>query len=187
MQKAITSIMNILSANPPQHTTDPNMSIAYGCSELLGPIDSIPESLIEIIKRAKYFDFVDKKMIAGSRLWELNKQQISSFLASVDNESIPWIYDIADGRQRINITLRLWAGGLDAAKYLRKTYVSIQRDGSVSEEVITSDMRAKAFKESINAKSLSDPIYYAGVETAPILKRLEMNQYLLMAYHQILQ
>jgi hypothetical protein len=187
MQKAITSIMNILSANPPQHTTDPNMSIAYGCSELLGPIDSIPESLIEIIKRAKYLDFVDKKMIVGSRLWELNKQQISSFLASVDNESIPWIYDIADGRQRINITLRLWAGGLDAAKYLRKTYVSIQRDGSVSEEVITSDMRAKAFKESINAKSLSDPIYYAGVETAPILKRLEMNQYLLMAYHQILQ
>jgi hypothetical protein len=172
MQKAITSIMNTLSANPPQHTTDPNMSIAYGCSELLGPIDSIPESLKEVIKRAKYLDFVDKKMIAGSRLWDLNKQQISSFLAGIDKESIPWIYDIADGRQRINITLRLWAGSLDAAKSLRKTYASLQSDGSVNEEVITPDMRTKAFKESINPKASSDPIYYAGVEAAPVLKRL---------------
>jgi hypothetical protein len=172
MHKAITRIMDELNVNPAHQSTDPNMSIAYECSELLGPIDSIPESLKEVIKRAKYLDFVDKKIIVGSRLWEFNKQQIESFLANVDKESIPWIYDIADGRQRINITLRLWAGGLDAAKYLRKTYVSIQRDGSVGEEVITSDMRAKAFKEGIDPKSLSDPIYYAGVETAPILKRL---------------
>ena len=56
------------------------------------------------------------------------------------------------------VDVRLWAGGSDAAKCLRKTYVSIQRDGSVSEEVIASDMRANAFKESINPKSSSDPI-----------------------------
>jgi hypothetical protein len=90
----------------------------------------------------------------------------------VDNESIPWIYDVADGRQRINITLRLWAGSLDAAKSLRKTYASLQSDGSVNEEVITPDMRTKAFKESINPKASSDPIYYAGVEAALVLKRL---------------
>jgi hypothetical protein len=132
--------------------------------------------LKEVIKRAKYLDFVDKKTIAGSRLWEFNKQQIESFLANVDKESIPWIYDIVDGRQRINITLRLWAGGLDAAKSLRKTYVSVRSDGSVSEEAITPHMRAKAFKESIDRKALSDPIYYAGVEAAPILKRLRNEQ-----------
>jgi hypothetical protein len=172
MQKAITRIIDGLSVNPAQQSIDPNMSIAYECSELLGPIDSIPESLKEVIKRAKYLDFVDKKMIAGSRLWEFNKQQIVLFLANVDKGSIPWIYDIADGRQRINITLRLWAGGFDAAKSLRKTYVSVRSDGSVSEEAITPHMRAKAFKESIDRKALSDPIYYAGVEAAPILKRL---------------
>ena len=54
--------------------------------------------------------------------------------------------------------MRLWAGGLDAAKSLLKTYASIQSDESVSEEVIASDMRANAFKESINPKSSSDPI-----------------------------
>lgn len=63
-------------------------------------------------------------------------------------------------------------GGLDTAKSLWKTYVNIRNDGSVSEEAITPEMRAKAFKESIDPKALSDPIYYAGVEAAPILKRL---------------
>ena len=172
IQKTITRIMDELNVNPAQQSTDPNISIAYKSSELLGPIDSIPESLKEVIKRAKYLDFVDKKMVTGSRLWEFNKQQIDSFLAKVDNESIPWIYDVADGRQRINITLRLWAGSSDAAKSLRKTYASLQSDGSANEEVITPDMRTKAFKESINPKASSDPIYYAGVEAALVLKRL---------------
>jgi hypothetical protein len=67
MQKAITSIMDRVKVTPPQQSIDPNMSIAYECSELMGPIDSIPESLKEVIKRAKYLDFVDKKMIAGSK------------------------------------------------------------------------------------------------------------------------
>ena len=173
MQKAITRIMDGLNMNSPQGSTDPNMSIAYECSELMGPIDSIPESLKEVIKRAKYLDFIDRKMIAGSRLWEFNNtQQIESLLANMDKESIPWIYDIADGKQRINITLRLWAGCLDAATNLHDTYINRRNDGTVSEEIIPSEMRAKAFKESINPKTSSDPIYYAGVEAAPIFKRL---------------
>jgi hypothetical protein len=172
MQKVITRIMDGLNANPLQQSTDPNMSIVYEFSKLLGPIDSIPESLQAVIKRAKYLDFVDRKMIAGSRLWEFNKQQIESFLANMDKESIPWIYDIADGKQRINITLRIWAGCLDAAKNLRDKYVSRRNDGTVSEETILSEMREKAFKESIDTKASSDPIYYAGVEAAPVLKRL---------------
>jgi hypothetical protein len=52
----------------------------------------------------------------------------------MDKESIPWIYDIADGKQRINITLRIWAGCLDAAKNLHDKYVSRRNDGTVSEE-----------------------------------------------------
>jgi hypothetical protein len=174
MQKAITTIMDGLRMNPPEYTTDPNTAIAYECSNLLGPIDSLPESLKEMdVKRAKYLDFVDKKMIASSRLWEFNnEQQIGSFLANINEKSIPWIYDIADGRQRINITLRLWAGCLDAEKFLWKIYVNIRGDWGINEEAITSDMRAKAFKESIDPKALSDPIYHAGVEAAPILRRL---------------
>ena len=178
MQKAMTQIMSTLRSNPPQYTVDPNTSIAYECAQLMGSIDSLPESLKEIVlKRVKYLDFVDKNMIAGSRLWEFNnEQQIESFLTNMDEKSIPWIYDIADGRQRINITLRLWAGGLDAAKTMRKTYVSVRNDGSVSEEAITSDMRTMAFKDSIDPKALSDPIYYAGVEAAPILKRIRNEE-----------
>lgn len=93
-------------------------------------------------------------------------------MANMDKESIPWIYDIADGKQRINITLRIWAGCLDAAKNLRDKYVSRRNDGTVSEETILSETREKAFKESIDTKASSDPIYYAGVEAAPVLKRL---------------
>jgi hypothetical protein len=174
MQKAITRIMDRLNMNPPQQSTDPNMSIAYECAQLMGTIDSLPESLKEmVVKRVKYLDFVDKNMISGLRLWEFNnQQQIESFLANIDEKSIPWIYDIVDSRKRINITLRLWAGGLDAAKSLRKVYVSVRSYESVSEEAITPDMPTTAFRESIDPKALSDPVYYAGVEAAPILKKL---------------
>jgi hypothetical protein len=165
MQQAIPKVMNNLVMNPPPEPVDPNMSIAYECAELLGHIDSIPESLKEVIKRAKYLDFVDKKMIMGSKLWEFNnKQQIQSFLANMDEKSIPWIYDIADRKQRISITLRLWAGCLDAAKNLR--------DKTATEQIITPERRARAFKGNIDLKASSDPIYFAGVEAAPILKKL---------------
>lgn len=174
MWKAIRTIMDRLRMNPPQQSADPNMSIAYEFSNLLGPIDSLPESLKEMdVKRAKYLDFVDKKMIAGSKLWELNnEQQIESFLAKVDKESIQWIYDVADHRQRINITLRLWAGCVAAAKLLGKRYVRGWGDLDIIEDEITPNMREKDFKQSIDPKALSDPIYYAGVEAAPILQRL---------------
>ncbi|MFL6320256.1 MAG: hypothetical protein ACJ72Q_07265 [Nitrososphaeraceae archaeon] len=173
MQKAITRILEELRMNPPQESTDPNMSIAYEWSKPLEAIDSIPESLHDVINRAKYLDFVYKNMIAGSKLWELNnKQQIESFLTKIDEGSIPWIYDIADGKQRINITLRLWAGCLDAAKYLQDKYVSRRNDGTVSEAIITPDMRAKAFKKTINPKASLDTIYYTGVEAAPVLRKI---------------
>lgn len=172
MQQAITKIMNELLMNCPQESTDPNMSIAYEWSKLLGNIDSIPESLNDVIKRAKYMDFVDKNMTASSKLWEFNKQQIESFLTNMDKESSPWIYDVADCKQRINITLRLWAGCLDAAKYLRDKYVNIRSDGTTSEETITPEMRKKAFKETINPRASLDPIYYTGVEAAPVVRKI---------------
>jgi hypothetical protein len=172
MQKAITRIKDRLSIDPTRQSIDPNMSIAYEWSKLLRPINSIPESLKDVIKRAKYLDFVDKKMIEGSMLWELNKQQIESFLSNMDKESIPWIYDIADGKQRINITLRLWAGYFDAAKILQDKYVSRSNDGTISEKIITPVMRVNALEESINPNASLDVVYYAGVEAASIVKRL---------------
>jgi hypothetical protein len=45
--------------------------------------------------------------------------------------------------------------------------VNIRNDGSTSEETITPDMCAKAFKEAS-----SDPIYYTGVEAAPVLRKI---------------
>jgi hypothetical protein len=33
-------------------------------------------------------------------------------------------------------------------------------------------MCAKAFKETINPKASSDPIYYTGVEAAPVLRKI---------------
>jgi hypothetical protein len=69
MQKAVTRIIDALSTNSTQESTDPNMSIAYEWSKLLESIDWIPESLKDIIKSAKYLDFVDKKMIADFKTW----------------------------------------------------------------------------------------------------------------------
>jgi hypothetical protein len=172
MKKTIANIMKELSDNPPQETPDPNMSIVYRWTKLLGPIHSLPQSLQGYANRAKFLDFVDKNIITGSELWEFNQQQIESFLMNMEEKSRSWIHDIDDGKQRVNITLRLWAGCWDAAKNLRDRYVSLHSDRTTSKEIITSEMRTKAFKETVDLEAALDPIYRAGVEVAPIVKRI---------------
>jgi hypothetical protein len=79
------------------------------------------------------------------------------------------LYDVLSDTDRKNIALRLWAGCLDAAKTLRDTYVSEHNpDGNTKkEEHITPKARNTAFtKVDPNAKK--DPIYNAGVESAPV-------------------
>ena len=114
MIKIIANIIKGLSDNPRQETPDPNMSIAYEWAKLLGSINSLSQSLQDYANRAKFLDFVDKNIIAGSKLWEFNQQQIEVFLMNMEEKSQSWVHDIDDAKQRVNITLRLWAGCLDA-------------------------------------------------------------------------
>jgi hypothetical protein len=63
--------------------------------------------------------------------------------------------------------LRLWAGCLDAAKYLRDKYANRGSDGTVIEEIILL---------TIDPKALLDSTYYTGIEAAPVLRKIRNQQ-----------
>jgi hypothetical protein len=74
---------------------------------------------------------------------------------------------IPERQARLNLALRLWAGGIDA-KMLRIDFVT----GPGTTKRITPETRAEAFSQSIDLRAADDAIYRAGVEAAPALQRL---------------
>jgi hypothetical protein len=93
--------------------------------------------------------------------------EIQNFLGEVAQKTKGHLSDVEDDSRRTNITLRLWASCLSAAKTLRKTYVVPNPDGSSSEEPYTPQMRQDTFKE-IGSIANKDEIYRLGVEAAPL-------------------
>src|SRR5919197_4152786 len=97
---------------------DYNMSTAYRWANELGEVLELSSSLNNCINRAKLVDFIDKDLIKGSeKLWTYNEEQKDLFLKEIANKSRIYMYDVNDEIIRKNVTLRLWAGCLHAAKY----------------------------------------------------------------------
>jgi hypothetical protein len=92
------------------------------------------------------------------RILEEDVNTVQSILAKVRNK-----------KERGNIALRLWTGCICAAKECRRTSVTEHNpDGTTKRETIyTPERRNKSFKK-IMITSSEDPIYEAGVETAPV-------------------
>jgi hypothetical protein len=74
--------------------------------------------------------------------------------------------DVTDDQERLNITLRLWAGCVSAGK----TIASATRSGANTAEV-----RATAFR-GIDARAAGDRVFEAGVEAAPAWKALRGDE-----------
>jgi hypothetical protein len=159
MATRCTGIMSIMA--------DPNTAIIYGWAEQLGRPPAIPSSLKEPRNVAKFVDFVDRNVFANSKFWEFNTMERQKFFEDIAERTKIHLSDIKDYNQRINVTLRLWASCLSAAKTMHKTYVIANPDGSLHEEAYTPQMRQGTFKviESIANK---DEIYRLGVEAAPL-------------------
>jgi hypothetical protein len=146
---------------------DPNMDIIYGWAEELGPLPEVPPSIKEPMDIAKFVDFIDKNIFASSKFWEFGVTEKKRFLTKIAQKTDNYLWDIKDGNQRINITLRLWASCLSAAKTMRRTYVTVKPDSSLYEELYTAQMREKTFKNHIDPLANKDGIYRLGVEAAP--------------------
>jgi hypothetical protein len=116
---------------------DPNTAIIYGWAEQLGRRPAIPSSMKEPRNVTKFVGFVDRNVFANSKFWELTQWKRQEFFEDIAERTKIHLSDIKDYNQRINVTLRLWASCLSAAKTMRKTYVIANPDDSLHEEAYT--------------------------------------------------
>jgi hypothetical protein len=147
---------------------DDNMAIIYSWAEELGPAPPVPRSLKEPSSVAKFADFIDKNIFAHSEFSNFGASKIQNFLGNIAGMTKGHLSDIKDDNQRTNITLRIWASCLSAAKTMRKTHVVGNPDGSLHEEPYTPQMRETTFQEIIEPLAQKDEIYRIGVEAAPL-------------------
>lgn len=146
---------------------DVNMALARELAEALGPAPPLPASLEDIAARARFLDSVDGPLVYGTSPEEC-ALYIARRLKEIAASSGQYMPDIADAPVRINITLRLWAGCLSAAK----TIAAETMDGPNSPET-----RGLLFSKVIDPTAAMDPIYRAGVEAAPSFKRIRKQEF----------
>ncbi|HEC76397.1 MAG TPA: hypothetical protein ENI33_03955 [Thermoplasmatales archaeon] len=151
---------------------DPNMDTALQWANELGPPPPLPSSLKDVTQRAKLVNAIDEPHFANSffldfqsRLSDVEKNQCLNEIANVTKI---YILDVEDDKTRVNIALRLWSGCLSAAKTIAIQTVSGPN---------TPEMRASIFSNKIDPITQRDPIYCAGVETAPSFKKLRNEPY----------
>jgi hypothetical protein len=150
---------------------DTNMEKAYlWACELLQPY-KLPISLEEIQNRTDLIRKINDLIInqinkdlgfGGNGLFEhfdyIKKSNLLKDIAQIVEEDIP---NETNANIRINVSLRLWSGCIDAAKTIAL---------KTNEGAVTSQYRKLAFI-FIDNFAKRDLIYCRGVESAPIYKR----------------
>ena len=157
---------------------DYNMLIAYDHANTLGPPPRLATESKDPSIRAQFLHFVDTSIIKGEPIFDIlqDKRIIrDNFLTDISKKTEPLLKSIIEPIARINLTLRLWVGCIEAAKVIRDTEMDF-KDGSFYERKISPEDREKYCAEIITPKSLADPIYLAGVEGAPIFRKVIRNQ-----------
>jgi hypothetical protein len=150
---------------------DSNMLYAYFWACRL-PQDSLPTSLKDVEMRAFLLDKIDF-LITG----EGNTANILLEYMSEDERQIrlgkalrianSLLSDQLSELSKKSVILRLWSGCLDAAKSIATETL----DGTTSSE----SRKEHFFQIDIFARW--DSVYYAGVETAPALKKIRKQYY----------
>jgi hypothetical protein len=146
------------------------MDTALAWAEELGPPPPLPSSLRDVPERAKLVDAIDESMAHGSFLHELTLAEKIIRQAEIATALAPFLPDVRPDQLRLNIALRLWSGCLAAAK----TIAPETRTG-----VNTPELRHNVFGRKIDPRTRLDPVYRAGVEAAPVLKKLRGQEYAL--------
>jgi hypothetical protein len=160
------------------------MITAYSWAAGLLFQQELPSSLADVEKRASLVNEINTPLIhgkgtsvpAGAMLMDLDDNERSRRLDDISQISMSYLNEQLDDNVRKNILLRLWTGCIDAAKAIRFNYVAGVRDGQVIEAPITIEYRQILFK-LIDLLAKSDSIYRAGVEAAPVYKKILKEYY----------
>lgn len=127
---------------------------------------TLPRELADVKVRAQFIEQRDRPLLVdgqGVPQWV----GMGTHLRDIAVNSADAMPDVGDPLDRVSITLRLWAGCLEAAKAIAyKT-----RSGPNSEV-----SRAEAFKR-IDEISAMDELFRAGEEAAPAFKAIRSDPY----------
>jgi outer membrane murein-binding lipoprotein Lpp len=145
---------------------DWHMEAARLFAEGLGPAPALPGSLADIQRRAEFVHQIDGRFIPNRGDVALF-QELGARLAELAEKSRTYMPDLEDGLARVNVSLRLWAGCLSAAKT-----IALETSSGPN----TPEGRA-GLMQGIDAIAAHDPIYAAGIEAAPAFKRLRAQPY----------
>ncbi|HZA71093.1 MAG TPA: hypothetical protein VE548_15470 [Nitrososphaeraceae archaeon] len=166
-----------------QYMIDSNTLAAYSWAASLFR-QELPPSLADVEIRASLVNEIDQPLISGidnpvisGMLVDLDYNQRDLRLTSIAKISGNYLTEKMDDKLKINISLRLWTGCIEAAKGIRSAYVAGIRDGVVIEAPITQEYRQALFISLIDLRTKTDSIYAAGVEAAPAFKKLRMENY----------
>jgi hypothetical protein len=149
---------------------DPNMNFALWLGQGIagGRPLTLPAKLAGVEQRASFLVSIDGLLMPGSdpASQVTGLGQRIRFLADASVADMP---DTPDPLDRVAIALRLWAGCLSAAKTIS--------DATLSGPNSAAD-RARLFP-GIDGIAQQDALFRAGVEAAPIFKRLRNQPYFL--------
>lgn len=162
--------------------SDPNMITAYSWATGIFQ-QTLPASLTDAEKRAELVYKINSLLIrdknglsADIPLKDLDSDDKNDRLNKIAQMSITYLTEQMDEKLRKNILLRLWTGCMDAAKAIRFSSVAGIRNGVVIEAPITTQHRQILF-QLIDLLAKTDLIYAAGVEAAPLYKKLVKQYY----------
>lgn len=141
---------------------DKNMAIALALGHGLASGElGLPSGLADVDTRAWLVEEVDRPLLndeQGTARFDVLGAQIRHMAACTE----PLMPEVTDPLDRAAVALRLWAGCLLAAK----TIAAETRSGSN-----TAAGRSELFA-TIDQLAAADPVVCAGVEAAPVFKRL---------------
>ena len=141
---------------------------------------TLPASLTDAEKRAELVHQINSPLIKGNNadipLKDLDSDDKNNRLNEIAQLSMAYLTEQMDEKLRKNILLRLWMGCMDAAKAIRFSSVAGVRNGVVIEAPMTTQHRQILF-QLIDLLSKTDLIYAAGVEAAPLYKKLVKQYY----------
>jgi hypothetical protein len=163
---------------------DSNTLTAYSWAAVQFQED-LPLSLKDVEKRAKLVKEINAPLIQGKStsltanlmLIDLDSKEKHCRLDDVAQTSLLYLTEQMNDELRKNILLRLWTGCMEASKAIRFSYVAGIRDDSTIEAPITHEYRQTLFTSLIDLLSKTDSVYAAGVEAAPIYKKLVKEYY----------
>ena len=134
----------------------------------------LPRTLWNKDARAKFLDFVDKKLVSGIETWRLDPIQCDVFKSNLENKTSTLLYDVPKPVDRFIITAVLWAGCLDGAKAIRESKVGaiISPEGPKTVNITITNEERLAMSNTIERVGKVDCLYRYGVEASPILRKV---------------